>query len=224
MQNRLVIFILLILCLTICYGQDLKRKNQYIISTYPSNLLVGDASIGFEHCYKKRWSQEAMVFVKCFSPDYSNYKYDQGMRINYFLKYNFINRKRIRISGNLSYSYKHMYFNNKPDALFRNFAETPDQAQAPPLFSMSRSLEGYGPGAGFTFNYNIANHLGIGSDMQFEYLNYQRYFIVNDPEKIYEYYPGYLYLRPEYFPATTYRSPFRYRLSFFATLKISYRF
>lgn len=54
MRNYLVIFILLNMWFGLCSGQDSIKKHQFILSTYPSNLLVGDASIGFEHCYKKK--------------------------------------------------------------------------------------------------------------------------------------------------------------------------
>ncbi|MBL7921436.1 MAG: hypothetical protein JNJ40_14050 [Bacteroidia bacterium] len=139
-----------------------------------------------------------MFFIKYYGVNYSTYQYDKGFRFNYLLKYNFINRKRFRISVNASFAYKHIYFNNKPSSLFVSFSDNPKEAEPPPLFSMNRSLKGYGPGAGFTFNYNISKHLSVGSYMQFEYLNQQRYYQVNDPEKFYEYYPEYLYFLPEY--------------------------
>ncbi len=222
MRYGLIIFLLVNCYFGLCSGQDSTKKYRFILSTYPSNLFVGDASIGFEQCYKKRWSQEAQIFIKCFGPNYSNYKYDQGSRFNYFLKYNFINRKRIRISGNISYAYKHLYFKNKQDALFVNFSNASDDPNPPPLFSMDRSVKAYGPGIGITFNYNINKHFSIGSDLQLEYLNRQLFFNVNDPEKFYEYYPEYLYFPADGLPVMSYRSPFHYRLSPFYTIKLSY--
>ncbi len=204
------------------FGQDSLKKHQFIISTYPSNLFVGDASIGFEHCYKKRWSQETMIFAKCFGPNYSNYKYDRGYRFTYLLKYNFVNRKRFRVSANLSFTSKHIYFNDKPDAWLRYFSHSADERATVKPFLMDKYIKAYGPGLGFTFNYKLSKHFSAGNDLQFEYLNMQRFYNVNNPEKLYEYYPEYLYLPAEYAPKASYRTPYHYRSSVFYTIKLSY--
>lgn len=106
--------------------------------TIPSNLLVGDVSLGIEHLYKKRISQELQAYVKCFSPVFL--RYDKGFRVNYQLKYNFIRRSYFRMSVNLSASYKEAAFTNKKDYRFENREAMLNSIESTPTYLMDRKF------------------------------------------------------------------------------------
>lgn len=201
------------------YAQDTLRKNRFIINTYPSNLLAGDISLGIEHVYKRRLSHEFMFFYKMFSPDATYYKYDKGFRLNYLMKYNFINRKYFRMSGNISLVYKDLYFKNKEDYWYEKL--TNDDGPIKGItFLMDRNIKAYGIGFGLTLNFRITSKISIGSDIIIEYLKTQNSYSVKESIKgdITNYSAYYDVSVP-----TNYVSRYFTRYSLFPTLKISYQ-
>lgn len=216
MKKIMATIILLTTTLSIASGQDTLNKNRFYINTYPSNLLAGDISIGIEHLYKKRISHELMFFFKTFSPNIGYYKYDKGIRLNYLVKYNFINRKYFRMSGNVSFDYKNSYFHNKED-YWREQLMT-DYGQITTIsFLMDREIKAYGVGVGLTLNFRISRKLSIGSDLLFEFLNTQVSYSVKSTIKgdINNYY----WLTVP----TDYVSRYYTSYNLFPTLKISYK-
>ena len=201
------------------YAQDTLRKNRVIINTYPSNLLAGDISIGLEHVYRKRLSHEFMFFYKVFSPNTTFYKYDKGFRLNYLIKYNFINRKYFRMSGNISLVYKDLYYNNKEDYWYEKFT-TEHGLIKEITFLMDRKIKAYGVGFGLTLNFRITSKISIGSDIMIEYLKTQKSYSVKESIK------GDITDYSSYFGVsvpTNYVSRYYTRYSLFPTLKVSYQ-
>jgi hypothetical protein len=219
-MRKIVATIILLNCfLLVVRGQDTPRKNRFIINTYPSNLLAGDISIGIEHIYKKRLSHEFMFFYKVFSPDATYYKYDKGLRLNYLMKYNFINRKYFRMSGDISLVYKNVYFKNKEDYWYEKL--TSDRGPLKGItFLMDREIKAYGIGFGLTLNFRITSKISIGSDIIVEYLKTQKSYSVKETIKgdISNYSFYYDISVP-----TNYVSRYHTRYSLFPTLKISYQ-
>lgn len=219
-MRKIVATITLLNCFLLAvYGQDTLRKNRFIINTYPSNIMAGDVSIGIEHVYKKRLSHEFMFYYKVFSPDATYYKYDKGCRINYLLKYNFINRKYFRMSANISLVYKDLYFKNKEDYWYEKFMT--DRGPIKGItFLIDREIKAYGIGCGLTLNFRITSKISIGSDIIVEYLKTQKSYSVKETIKgdISNYYSYYDVSVP-----TNYASRYHNRYSLFPTLKVSYQ-
>lgn len=216
MKRRLATIIFMTIALSLASKQDTLKKNRVHLITYPSNLLAGDISIGLEHLYKKRISHELMFFFKMFSPNIGNYKYDKGVRLNYLVKYNFINRKYFRLSGNVSFDYKNSYFHNKED-YWREQLST-DYGQLTTIsFLMDREVKAYGVGIGLTFNFRINNKLSVGTDLIFEFLNTQHSYSVKSTIKgdINDY--NWLTV------PTDYTSRYYSSCSLFPTFKVSYQ-
>ena len=126
---------------------------------------MGDVSLGIEHLYKKRISQEFQAYVKCFSSVVSGY--DKGFRFNYQLKYNFIHRERFRMSVNASTSYQEYGFNRKETSWFEQYPDV-TIGRAQPLHMMDRHYERFGIGGGFGLNMRLSKHFFIGSDILLE--------------------------------------------------------
>jgi hypothetical protein len=219
MKKIVATIILLNFFLLGVYAQDTLKKNRFIINTYPSNLLVGDISLGIEHVYRKRLSHEFMFFYKVFSPNATFYKYDKGFRLNYLIKYNFIHRKYFRMSGNISLVYKDLYYNNKEDYWYEKF--TTDHGLIKEItFLMDRKIKAYGIGFGLTLNFRITSKISIGSDIMIEYLKTQKSYSVKESIKgdITNYSSYYGVSVP-----TNYVSRYYTRYSLFPTLKVSYQ-
>lgn len=169
--------LLLFFCLQASANDSIKR-HQFYLHTIPSNLLVGDVSLGIEHLYKKRLSHEFQAYLKCFSPVFLNY--DKGFRFNYQLKYNVINRSHFRMSVNLSTSYKEAGFTNKNDYWFENGPYDTDIA---PTYLMDRKLKQFGIGGGIGLNFRLSRHFFIGSDLLLELCKTKKSYTVLIQEK-----------------------------------------
>lgn len=215
MKNIIAFIFLLLGFLLTLRGQDTVRRNQIIINTYPSNLLVGDISIGIEHLYRKRLSHEFMFFYKVFSPETYYYKYNKGFRLNYLIKCNFINRKYFRMSGNMSFVYKKIYFHDKEDYWFEKLSTDLGPIKTY-TFLMDRQIKNYGLGIGFGMNFRVSHRISIGNDFMFEILNTQKSYTVKKSIK------GEM---PSYYELsipTAYVSKYYITYHLFPILKISY--
>lgn len=219
-MKKIVLTIILLCCyLSSIYGQDSSRTHKFLINTYPSGLMAGDISLGVEHIYKKRLSHELMLFVKVFNQNQTYYKYNKGFRLNYLMKYNFINRKYFRMSGNISFAYKNIYFHGKEDYWHEQFMS--DHGPNKNLtFLMDREINAYGMGVGFSMNFNITRRFSIGTDFLAEFLKTQKSYTVKRSIKgeIPDYYSYYYNISIP----TTYVSRYFTTLSFLPTLKVSY--
>lgn len=165
--------IALFLSLQAAAHEDSLKKHQFYIHTIPSNLLVGDLSLGFEQVYNKRLSHEFQAYLKCFSPVFL--RYDKGFRFNYQLKYNFINRSRFRMSANLSASYKEARFANKKDYWPE---QGPYDTDVTSTYYMDRELKQLGFGGGIGLNFKLSRHVFIGSDLLLELCKTKRSYTV----------------------------------------------
>lgn len=214
MRKVVVVIFLSFGFLSMVFGQDTLRKNQIMINTYPSNLLAGDISLGVEHLYKKRLSHEFMFFYKVFSPEAYYYKYNKGFRLNYLMKYNFVNRKYFRMSGNISFVYRKIYFHNKEDYWFEKLSTDLGPIKTY-TFLMDRQIKNYGAGVGFTMNFKVSHRISLGNDFMFELLNTQKSYTVKKSIKgeIPNYY--------ELSTPTTYVSKHYTTYRLFLTLKVS---
>ena len=222
MRKIVAITTIMIFFFLFVQGQDTLRKNRFVVNTYPSNLLAGDISVGVEHIYKKRLSHEFMFFVKVFSPsnvfgpNLSFYKYDKGVRLNYLIKYNFINRKYFRMSGNMSFIYKDIYFRDKEDYWSEKFMTDLGPIKSY-TFLMDREIKAYGVGFGFSINFRITSRISIGNDFIFEFLNTQKSYTVK--KSIKGEIPSYYY---DLSIPSTYVGKYFTTYSLFPTLKVSY--
>ncbi len=169
--------ILLFFCLRVSANNDSLKHHRFYIHTVPSNLLMGVVSPGLEHLYKKQISHEFQAYLKCFSPVF--FKYDQGFRLNYQVKYNVINRSHFRMSVNLSTSYKKASFTNKKDYWFENGPYDTDPA---PTYLMDRKLKQFGTGGGIGLNFKLSRHFFIGSELLLELCKTKKSYTVLEQE------------------------------------------
>lgn len=88
-----------------------KTSSRWFITTYPSSILLGDISAGTEFSHK-RFRQELALFFKTYN-FWSDYLYDRGMGLNYYLKFNLIDREDLLFSVDLGYVYRRAYYRDK---------------------------------------------------------------------------------------------------------------
>lgn len=88
-----------------------EKQSRWFITTYPSSVLLGDLSLGAEFSYK-RIRQELALFYKTYNI-WSDYLYDKGSGINYYLKYDLIKREDLHLSLDIGYVYRKAYYDNK---------------------------------------------------------------------------------------------------------------
>lgn len=210
--------IILFFCLQASANNDSLKNHRFYLHTIPSNLLVGDVSLGIEHMYRKRISHEFQAYLKCFSPVFLNY--DKGFRFNYQLKYNVINRNHFRMSVNLSTSYKEAGFTNKKDYWFEN---GPYDLDAAPTYLMDRKFKQFGVGGGIGLNFKLSRHFFIGSELLLELCKVKKTYTVLVQENyakngilFYKRTEPYVYKEPEF-------SGFIYALPI-VNIKLSYLF
>lgn len=147
-------------------NNDTIAKHKLFITTIPSNLLLGDFSLGIEHLFKKRFSHEFQAYLKCYNPIKIFGKYNQGYRFNYQLKYNFINRKYFRATSNLTTSYLQYFFKNKEDYWYETNPDVGLVSRA--TYLMDRKIKFFGIGLGLGLNFKITKHFYLGSDIMLE--------------------------------------------------------
>lgn len=171
-----------ILILTFGFGTQLFSNNdsiikyKFFISTIPSNLVIGDISLGIEHLYKKRFSHEFQAYLKCYSIK-KDWKYNRGFKLNYQLKYNFITRKYFRASINTTTSYLEYSFKNKEDywnELSPDITITNKRA----TYLMDREIKMFGVGLGLGVNFRLNDHIYLGSDILMELSNQYKSYTV----------------------------------------------
>lgn len=90
---------------------SLNKSHRFFITTYPSTIFTGDISLGGEHSFK-RFRQELAVFYKTYNV-LKNFKFDKGYRVDYYLKFNFINRENHKMSLDLGCIYQERSYLNK---------------------------------------------------------------------------------------------------------------
>jgi len=143
----------------------------------PSNLLVGDISLGVEHLYKKRFSQEFQAYLKCFKP--TMFVFDKGFRLNYQLKYNIIQRQYFRMSINVSTSYKEASFHNKKSYWSEHNELYGDLK---PQYIMDREMAIFGIGGGICLTFKISKHFYIGNELLLEISKEKKSYVVKEKQ------------------------------------------
>lgn len=166
MKKIIVLIIVLFSSHQLFSNNDSIVKHKLFITSIPSNLLIGDISLGVEYLFKKRFSHEFQAYLKCFNPINIFGKYNQGYRFNYQFKYNFINRKYIRATVNLTTSYLEYSFKNKEDYWYETNPDLSSSSSA--TYLMDREIKLFGVGLGIGLNIKLSKRFYLGSDMLFE--------------------------------------------------------
>ncbi|MBI3519076.1 MAG: hypothetical protein HY062_06925 [Bacteroidetes bacterium] len=172
------VIILFFFCTQLIANNDSLKKNTVYIHTMPSNLLVGDISLGVEHLYKKRFSQEFQAYWKCFKP--AILIYDKGFKLNYQLKYNVIHRQYFRMSVNVSTSYKEAGFHDKKSYWSEQKEFYGDMR---PQYIMDREMALFGIGGGIGLTFKISKHLYIGNELLLEICKEKKSYVVKAEQK-----------------------------------------
>lgn len=171
--------------------KDPVYKHRLFVHFYPSTLIVGDVSLGFEYLYKKRIAQELSLGIKSIPTNI--YYFDKGFRLDYLLKYNLFEDEQFRFSTNISILYKDVYFRNKEITyLFVNDFGSIDNEVYQTLLEDRRHTE-YGAGLGFSLNFKICKDFFIAGDAG---INFVKYKVIYNYNKI-------IY-RNSYYPYTNY--------------------
>lgn len=160
------------------YAQsDPVKKHTFFVHVIPSNLLVGDIPLGFEHLYKKRISHELQAYLKCFNP--LIFTYNKGYRLNYQVKYSVINKDYFRMSINATTSYKEASFKQKESYWSENNTIS---ANLMPKYIMDREFKQFGIGCGIGLNFKLAKHLFIGSEILLEICKTKKAYTVKEQQ------------------------------------------
>ena len=161
-------------------NDSITKKYKWFVNTYPSALVTGDFSIGTEfNC--KRVRQEVAFFYKAFSvlDHYKTfpYMYDKGFRVNYYLKYNIINRKKHLLSFDIGYSYRERAFKNKntsPDLFY--YVYTPAEYT---IYNLNRKQVLQGISIGFSNIFKVYKKLNVGFNLNYDLLKIQTTYTLN---------------------------------------------
>lgn len=157
------------------------KVHQFFLHYYPSDMIAGNIAFGLEHLYKKRLSQEFSFAIRSF-PTTQDY-YNKGYRLDYLIKYNLYTGKIFRFSSNLSFTYKDIYYTNRPAEYSYQDASGALTSQPHVVTLEDRRLKEFGFGLGVSLNFRVFKKLFVGTDITFNRVDYALSY--NEKEVIY---------------------------------------
>lgn len=219
--KNLLLFIISFLCVKQFKAQVAVQepvyKNRLFVHYYPSTLIVGDVSFGFEYLYKKRISQELSLGVKSFQTKI--YYFDKGFRLDYLFKYNWFEDDQFRFSTNISILYKDVYFRDKQIYYYTFANDVNSESRLYQVLREDRRHSEYGAGLGFSLNFKICKNFFIAGDAG---LNFVKYKVIYNYNKIIYRNSHYPYTNDVQVPATYVTESSWRNLSPVLRLKVTY--
>jgi|688.fasta_scaffold05118_16 hypothetical protein len=176
MNRSLLLLFCMILKVNITFCSDtLSKRARFFISTYPSNLFVGDISLGGEFCFKKIGG-EVIFMKKIFESNYYPF-YDKGYRISTYIKFKVVNQEKISLSIDAGFIARKEYFENKnlPPHFYTSFS-TSDEST---LYNQSFMDKYSGLSFGTSSIFKIYKAFNFGWSLNIDVLNVTRIRKIN---------------------------------------------
>lgn len=168
MKNLFYLILVISFNVNFLSGNDsISRKHRFFISTYTSNLFVGDVSLGAEFAMRKLGG-EIIFMKKLFETKYHPF-YDKGFRITSYFKYKILHKKKFAINADFGLTYRKEFFENKNLNLYflNSFSNNTDAS----LYNQNFTNLFYGMSFGTSTLLNVFKKINVGLNLNIDLLN-----------------------------------------------------
>ncbi len=159
MKRLFYILLIVSFCTNQLFCNDsISKRHRFFISTYTSNLFVGDVSLGAEFA-KKKFGGEIIFMKKLFETKYHPF-YNKGFRITSYFKYKIIHKKKFAINTDFGLTYRKEFFENKNLNLYflNSFSNYTDAS----LYNQNFTNLFYGMSFGTSTMLNVFKKINVG--------------------------------------------------------------
>lgn len=162
---------------TLKASDSIFKQQRFFITTYPSNLFVGDLSLGSEYAFKRVGAQ--LIYIKKLFDTKFIPLFDKGFRVTGYLKYKIVHKSKFSLNADVGYSYRREYFENKdvPLILISSFRNSANDEKS--IYNQSQSNLYYGFSFGTSAQIKIIKNFSLGWNLNIDILKVERKLQIN---------------------------------------------